>query len=177
MKKILAFSGSLSSDSINHQLIDYTASQVENHEVNIIRLSDFPMPLYSSDIERDEGIPEQTQRLRQLFDETDAFIISSPEYNSSVPAGLKNALDWISRTGGQTFQDKPVLLMAASPGGRGGASVLEHLAATIPYRGADLVGTFSLPKFGENFSEGKFVNDELKSQLHEELTKLIGKLF
>jgi len=152
MKVILAFSGSLSSDSINHQLIEYAAPLLEGLDVRTISLRDYPMPLYSRDIER-EGIPETVKQFRALFDAADGFLISVPEYNSSIPAGFKNAVDWLSRTGGKPFQDKPVLLMSATPGGRGGASVQEHLLRVMPFWGAKVVGSFSLPKSGENFKD------------------------
>jgi chromate reductase, NAD(P)H dehydrogenase (quinone) len=176
MKKILAFSGSLSSASINHQLVASVAASISNYELNVIRLSDFPMPLYSSDIETKKGVPESTQSLRKLFDAADGFIISTPEYNGSIPAGLKNALDWISRTEGKIFQGKPVLLMATSPGGRGGASVLEHLSMVMPYWGAKVIGPFSLPAFGDNFNNGGISNPELAAALQLHLAKLMDEL-
>jgi NAD(P)H-dependent FMN reductase len=170
MKTILAFSGSLSSDSINHRLIEHAAPLTEGVEVRIISLRDFPMPLYSRDIEQ-EVIPENVKELRALFDAADGFLVSVPEYNSSVPAGFKNAIDWLSRTGGRTFQDKPVLLMSATPGGRGGASVQEHLLKVMPFWGANVVGSFSLPKFNENFVDGK-LEGELRANLKDALRNL-----
>jgi len=163
MKTILAFSGSLSSDSINHRLIEFAAPLLNGLDVQTVSLRDFAMPLYSRDIEQ-EGVPEKVKELRALFDAADGFLISVPEYNSSIPAGFKNAVDWLSRTGGKPFQDKPVLLMSATPGGRGGASVQEHLLKVMPFWGANVVGSFSLPKFGENYIEGT-----LETALHDEL--------
>jgi len=170
MKTILAFSGSLSSDSINHTLIEYATTLVTGVNVRIISLLDFAMPLYSRDIEN-EGVPGKVTELRALFDAADGFLISVPEYNSSVPAGFKNAIDWLSRTGGKPFQEKPVLLMSTSPGGRGGASVQEHLLRVLPFWGADVVGSFSLPKFEENFAEGK-----LEGALQTKLTGALRNL-
>lgn len=153
MKKVIAFSGSLSDASINHKLIEYTHSQVTGLDVNVIRLSSYEAPLYSMEREKDGGIPKPIQELRKLFDEVDGFIISTPEYNGSMPAGFKNTIDWISRMEGKIFQDKPVLLMTTSPGGRGGQSVLNHLSSILPFWGAVVVGPFSLPKFNENFTD------------------------
>ena len=79
-------------------------------------------------------------------------------------------MDWLSRMEGKIFQDKLVLLMAATPGGRGGQSVLGHLAAIIPFWGAKLVGPFSLPMFQENFkgdSLSEPFDSELKSKIQE----------
>lgn len=176
MKTILAFSGSLSADSINHRLVEYTASLLPLHRVQVIRLSDFEAPLYRKELETANGIPEGIQRLRKLFDGADAFIVSTPEYNSSIPAGFKNTIDWLSRMEGKVFQQKPVLLMATSMGGRGGRSVLDHLTPIIPFWGAQLIGPFSLPKFGDNFQNEGIVEAELKSRLNDLILELQGAL-
>jgi chromate reductase, NAD(P)H dehydrogenase (quinone) len=176
MKKILAFSGSFSIDSINQQLIVHATELLEDADVSIIRLSDYEAPIYRKELELKLGIPPSIQELKLLFDEADGFLISTPEYNSSIPSGLKNTLDWISRMEGKIFQDKPVLLMSASPGGRGGQSVLNHLRGVLPFWGAQLVGTFSLPKFGENFSEGRIINSELAETLIDRIKELSSKL-
>ncbi|MGB1317184.1 MAG: NADPH-dependent FMN reductase, partial [Flavobacteriales bacterium] len=140
-------------------------------EVKIIRLADYAAPIYSAEQEK-EGIPEGIARLRNEFDQADAFILSTPEYNGSIPGGLKNTMDWLSRTEGTTFQDKPVLLMSTSPGARGGATVLNHLATIIPYWGAKLIGPFSLPSFHQNLVNNE-MNAELKAGLDKNLTELL----
>ena len=176
MKKILAFSGSFSSESINHQLIGYATGMLSDASVTVIRLSDFDAPIYSKELEKTSGIPSGIVALRALFTEADAFLISTPEYNSSIPAGLKNTLDWISRMEGSIFQDKPVLLMAASPGGRGGQGVLSHLTAVLPFWGAKTVNTFSLPRFAENFSDGRITDTELDASLRSSIKELLVAL-
>lgn len=170
MKKILAFSGSMSADSINHQLIEFTTGLISNSEVEVIRLSDFEAPFYSKERELESGIPKSILALRDKFEASDAFILSTPEYNGSIPGGLKNTLDWLSRTEGKIFQDKPLLLMAASPGGRGGQSVIEHLSAVVPYWGASRVETFSFPSFQQNLIDGE-MNQELQSTLKQTLDR------
>lgn len=176
MKNILAFSGSFSADSINHELVIHASNLINDVDVSIIRLADFEAPIYRKELEAESGIPANIQKLRALFDQADGFIISTPEYNSSLPAGLKNILDWLSRMEGKIFQNKPVLLMATSPGGRGGQSVLNHLSAVLPFWGADLIGTFSLPKFGEKLSNGKISDPDLEAQLNELVKKLEAQL-
>ncbi len=176
MKKILAFSGSFSANSINHKLVAHGADLITKAEVSIIKLSDFDAPIYRKELEAELGIPVNIQKLRVLFDASDAFLISTPEYNGSLPAGLKNTLDWVSRMEGKIFQDKPVLLMATSPGASGGQTVLNHLSGVLPFWGAQLVGTFSLPKFGENFSDGKITNSELADSLKSRIKELTDKL-
>ena len=172
MKKILAFSGSMSSASVNHQLIEFTSSLIDKADVEVIRLSDYEAPIYSADRESTDGIPESIAKLRAEFDSADAFILATPEYNGSIPGGLKNTIDWLSRTEGKIFQDKPVLLMATSPGGRGGSTVLNHLSAIIPYWGANLAGTFSLPSFQQNLIDGE-MNADLKTVLEEHINTLL----
>ncbi|MBL4586648.1 MAG: NAD(P)H-dependent oxidoreductase [Flavobacteriales bacterium] len=171
MKKILAFSGSLSSDSINHKLTEYAADKLSEADVSVIRLSGHVAPFYSKGEEDANGIPAGINELRKLFDAADGFIISIPEYNGSLPAGFKNTMDWLSRMEGKIFQEKPVVLMATSPGGRGGATVLAHLKTVLPFWGADVVGSFSLPQFQKNFVDGK-----LESEFDTELQKTIAIL-
>ena len=175
MKKILAISGSMSRESINTLLVEFTARQITDAEVEIVKLSEFESPLYSKEREMESGIPSSILALRAKFDAADAFILSTPEYNGSIPGGLKNTLDWISRTEGKIFQEKPVLLMAASPGGRGGKSVLDHLLAVVPYWGAKLSGTFSLPSFQQNLIDG-VMSQELRAELNRELDKFIASI-
>lgn len=171
MKKVIAFAGSNSSKSINHQLIEATAKIAEGFEVEVIQLKDYEAPIYGIDLELSNGFPESMSKLKAKFDSAAGFIISSPEHNGSIPAVLKNSLDWISRMGSPIFQDKPVLFMATSPGPRGGASVLKHLLEIMPFRGAKITGSFSLPSFSENF-ENAALTGEHKTKLSEELAKL-----
>lgn len=175
MKKILAFSGSFSEASINHELVKHVASLITTADVNVIRLADYNAPLYVKEIEKSSGVPEAVIELKKLFIEADGFIISTPEYNSSIPGGFKNTIDWLSRTEGSVFQNKPLLLMAASPGGRGGRSVLDHLATIVPFWGANLTGTFSLPRFQENFNNG-VTDTQLRGMLEIELKKFEAAL-
>ena len=172
MKKILAFSGSMSSVSINHQLIEFMSGLIDKADVQVIRLTDFEAPLYSAEIESQEGIPDGVTKLKLEFDKADGFILSTPEFNSSIPGGLKNTMDWLSRTDGKIFQEKPVLLIAASPGGRGGSSVLNHLSSIIPFWGAKLVGPFSFPRFHQNLVDGE-MNAELNASLEMHIGELI----
>lgn len=170
MGKIVAFSGSLSRDSINRKLVELAVGKMEERQVEHINLADYPLPLFSSQTEKELGQPENAQQLYKLFGEADGFVISVPEYNGSMPAGFKNTIDWLSRNPEKVFRGKPVLLMATSPGGRGGATVLSHLETIIPFWGADLKGVFSLPKFGENYSEDS-LTQEFQSDFE---TKLQG---
>jgi len=139
MKKILAFAGSNSAHSINRQLLEHAAGLIQQHEVTLIDLRTFDAPLYSPDLEEEGGIPEPTQRLRQLFDAHDAYLMASPEHNGMMPAFFKNTMDWLSRMEGKIFQGKPVMAMSTSPGARGGQTNLANMKALFPHWGASAV--------------------------------------
>jgi chromate reductase len=163
MKKILAFSGSNSSMSLNRKLIQSAYTKLQSIEATLIDLRDFPMPMYSMDIENDTGIPSGTKQLRTLFDSHDGFMIASPEHNGMMPAFFKNTMDWLSRMEGRIFQKKPVMLMSASPGPRGGATNLENMKNVVPHWGAaEVFASFSIGNFHQNFDMDRnvFVNTE-----------------
>jgi len=136
--KILAFAGSLRKDSYNKQLAvgGAAAARAAGAVVRLIDLADFPLPLFDEDLEAAQGAPEPALRLKRLFLEHDALLIASPEYNSSVTAVLKNALDWVSRAApGESplacFAGKTAALLAASPGALGGLRGLVHLRSIL----------------------------------------------
>ena len=164
MKKILAFAGSNSKTSINKQLAIYTASKVENATFEIADLNDYPLPIFSLE-EEEKGFPKSAVAFNKLLSEYDGFVVSLAEHNGSYSAVFKNIFDWVSRIDRAVFKDKPVLLMATSPGGRGGASVLETAAGTFPHLGAKVVAKFSLPSFYDNFKDGELMNSALKESL------------
>lgn len=153
MKKILVFAGSNSSTSINQLLATYASTLLKSIEFKIIELKDYPAPVFSEDIEKNEGYPETMKALNELFKEYDGFIISLPEYNSSITPVFKNTVDWISRIERPTFKDKPVLLLSTSNGGRGASTVLNYVESIIPRWGGNVIGTYSLPNFKENFDK------------------------
>ena len=147
MKKILAFAGSTSSTSINKELASFAAENLEYTAFDIIDLRDFNIPIYSQDEEKENGLPEDAKRFSALFNQYDGFILSLAEHNGSYAAAFKNIFDWSTRVEKNFFRDKPLLLMATSPGGRGGATVLNTAATSFPHMGAKSITTFSLPGF------------------------------
>lgn len=168
MKKILVFAGSNSSDSINQRLAIYTAGLLQKSESTIIRLTEYPTPLYSKDLEAKSGIPKNIVELNRLFNEHDGFIISLPEHNSSITPIFKNMVDWISRHERPVFKNKPVLLMSTAPGKRGGITNLKHITEIMPWWGGKVVTSFSLPNFFENMDSETLQlnnNDEKRNVL------------
>jgi chromate reductase len=172
--KILAIGGSNSKKSINRALAYYTAAQFNQATVSKIDISKIEIPLYSVDKEAEIGIPNEIIEVAKQIDETDLIILSIAENNGSFNVGLKNLLDWISRIKARkTFNNKPMFLMATSPGARGGATVLESAKMLFPYAGADIKATFSLPSFYQNFDFDKGItNPEMLEKLKEILKNL-----
>ncbi|MCF6128373.1 NAD(P)H-dependent oxidoreductase [Flavobacterium sp. AS60] len=169
MKKLLAFGASNSSDSINKQLAKYAASLFSNAIVDLLDLNDYEMPIYSKDREKENGIPQLAHDFYKKIGDADLVLISFAENNGNYTTAFKNILDWMSRINGKTFQEKPMLLLATSPGARGGSSVLDIAVKRMPFQGGVVKGSFSLPSFNENFNveKGIISNDELNNQLLE----------
>lgn len=165
MKKVITIAGTNSQKSINKRLLSYTSGLLENIELISIDLNDYVLPIYGVDFEDENGIPIAIKRLDELLDKADGFIISLAEHNGTYTAVFKNTLDWLSRANMKVWRDKPVLLMATSPGGRGGATVLQGAVNYFPFLGANVVGDFSLPSFFDNFSEDGISNKDLKEAL------------
>lgn len=167
--KIIAFGASPSKNSINKKLAIYAASLFENAEVEVLDLNDFQMPIFTVDIEKEIGQHELAKAFLGKIATADILVVSLAENNSNYSAAFKNVFDWCSRITGKVFQEKPMLLMATSPGGRGGANVLEIAKNAFPRYGADIKATFSLPSFDANFDveKGKISNPELDTQLRE----------
>src|SRR5690349_24995270 len=97
--KILAFAGATRTGSWNKKLIRVATALAREagSEVTLVDLRDYPMPFYDGDLEAAEGLPEKARELKALMFAHDAFLLSCPEYNSSITALLKNTIDWISR--------------------------------------------------------------------------------
>jgi chromate reductase, NAD(P)H dehydrogenase (quinone) len=172
MKNIIAFAGSNSKNSINKQLAVYVARQVNGAEVTVLDLNDFELPLYGIDYEMKHGIPENSQKFLEEIKSSDGIVLSLAEHNGAYSSVFKNLFDWMSRIDGKLWNNKPILLMATSPGGRGGASVLEIAKGRFPHMGGNIIADFSLPSFNQNFLENKIVDTELNSNLKEAIKKL-----
>lgn len=169
--KIIAFGASPSKNSINKKLATYAASLFENAEVEVLDLNDFQMPIFSVDIEVTIGQHPLAKAFLDKIAGADILVVSMAENNANYSAAFKNVFDWCSRIGAKVFQDKPMLLMATSPGARGGASVLEIAKNAFPRYGAIVKATFSLPSFNDNFDveKGEISNPDLDKQLKDSI--------
>ena len=170
MKKVVAIGGSNSKNSINRTLAAYVANQLDNVDVTVVDLNDYSIPLYGIDIENEDGIPKDVGRLNDLLQSADGFVVSLAEHNGAYAAAFKSVYDWLSRIDTNIWKDKPMFLMATSPGARGGASVLQAAMATFPRMGAEVVASFSLPSFQTNFSETGISNEDLQNDLNKKIS-------
>lgn len=173
--KILAFGASNSSDSINKKFVTSVSKYYKEIDdvIDILDLNDFPVPMYSKDLEAKEGIPQKALDFAAKIDWADFILISFAENNGNYNVAYKNLTDWISRIKGRKiYNGKPVFLMATSPGARGGQTVLSIAAERLPLDGAEVLDTFSLPEFQHNFEEGKGVINMLyRSQLEAKVRR------
>jgi chromate reductase len=174
---LIAFAASNSTTSINKQLVTYAVSLLRDRaNAQVLDLNDFAMPLYSVDHEQAHGIPEAAQRLFALIGAADALLISFAEHNGSYTAAYKNIFDWVSRIQPKVFQGKPMVLLSASPGKGGAASVLKQAKESAPYFDADVKATLSVPSFGDHFDSdaGRLTDPDLNAKLQEALATLIS---
>src|SRR5690606_4188850 len=124
MKTILAFAGSNSSASINHELVKYTVSQITNFNIQLLKMSEMPFPMYSIDTEKNDGYKNSLIELQRDIKKASALIISVNEHNGNPSTYFKNLIDWLSRLDRKFLDGKKVLLMSTSPGERGGLGAL-----------------------------------------------------
>ena len=130
--KILAFAGSTRAGSLNKLLLRAAVQGAEaaGASVTVIDLADFRIPLYDGDLEAESGLPENAEKLQNLFLEHNGLLIAAPEYNSSITPVLKNTFDWVSRRDGaadlRCYAGKTAGLIAAG-GGSGGMRGLVHV--------------------------------------------------
>lgn len=169
MKKILAIGASNSKKSINKTFATYVANQVENTAITVADLNELELPLYSPDLEAEIGIPENALKFRALIEESDGVILSLAEYNGMITTAFKNIWDWTSRVDMKIWKNKPMLLMATSPGGRGGANALKVTKELLPHFGGNVIAEFSLPQFHNNFSADGLSDSALKEDLAKKI--------
>jgi NAD(P)H-dependent FMN reductase len=170
MKKIIVIGGSNSKNSINKALASYTANQLKGTEVEVIDLSAHEIPLYGIDYEQEHGIPADVVAINDKLTVADGLVVSLAEHNGSYSAAFKSVYDWLSRIHKEVWKNKPMFLMATSPGGRGGMTVLETATKGFPFLGGNIVTTYSLPFFGKNFTENGIADEEKAKELAEKVT-------
>lgn len=186
--KILAFAGSTRIDSYNKKLVKIAAAgaKAAGAEVTYIDLRDLPLPLFDEDLEAQEGLPANARTFKDLLISHQGLLIASPEYNSSLTAVLKNAIDWASRPAPNeaplaAFAGKVAGILSASPGALGGLRGLVHLRSILGnIKVLVLPDQIALPKAYEAFNPDGTLKDpkqqESIEKLGDGLTKILLKL-
>lgn len=175
--KILAIPASSSRKSINKDLINYAASLLGQHDVEVININDYEMPIYSCDLEEAYGVPEQASRFFEKIRQSDALLISYAEHNGNYTVAYKNLFDWTSRVNMKVYQGKPIIMLSTSPGPGGAKSVLGLAAESAHFFGGQVKGSLSIPSFYDNFDQdnGELNNPELISKLKIRLAAIEAK--
>jgi NAD(P)H-dependent FMN reductase len=179
--RLLAFAGSTRLQSWNKKLLGVAveAARRSGAEVRLVDLRDLPLPFYDGDLESAHGLPDNARMLKQLMVEHDGFLLSCPEYNSSITAVLKNAIDWVSRPQpnerpAPAFRGKVAGLLAASPGNLGGVRGLFTVRQVLTTLGTLVVPTqFALPRAAEAFDEAGRLKDAAQQKAVE---SVVGEL-
>ncbi len=175
MTTLLGICGALRAASTNRKLMREAARLFGPDR---FEEADLRLPLYDGDLETAEGIPAPVQALADQIAAADAVVISTPEYNKAPPGVLKNALDWVSRTKGGPWRDKPVAIMSAAAGRAGGERSQFALRLMLnPFRPALLPGpevfvSASADAFDEN---GRLKNETTVKLLQELMDQLRAK--
>ena len=173
---VLGISGSLRSDSHNTRLLRAAARELP--EGVEFRLLDGlrEVPPYDEDDDRDPA-PAAVARLREAIAGADALLIATPEYNSSIPGQLKNALDWASRPRATSpLRFKPVAVIGASMGAFGAVWAQAELRKVLGASGARVVeGDLALGHAHEKWGEDGALDDEIREQLREVLAQLVAE--
>lgn len=187
--KIVAFAGSLRTGSFNKKLLAIAAdaARMAGAEVTVVDLRELALPVFDQDIEDASGLPEGAKKFKALLRASDGFLIASPEYNSSITAALKNAIDWASRSESDdepslvAYRGKVAALCSASPGALGGLRGLVTVRSILSNIGVlVLPDQVAIPTAHEAFDDAGKLKDERKAKqivaLARGLVKLSTKL-
>lgn len=176
--KILAFAGSLRKNSYNKRVLKTAIEGAKRAgaEVIFLDLLDFPMPIYNEDDHKEKGFDANALRFQEILSEYDGLLIASPEYNGSLPAALKNALDWASRSNdkfkmGEVFRGKFAAIITASPGSFGGIRCLVHLRGILSVLGINVMPSEIAVSF-----VGKMFDGDAEEMIDEKMKNLLENL-
>lgn len=169
--RFLVFSASLRMDSLNTRLAALAAQVIEKNggKADFALMSEFDCPSFNQDVEAKGTMPDGAIEFRKRLLENDAFIISSPEYNGSMPGYLKNAIDWVSRFRPQPFNERHALLMSASPSMAGGNRALWSLRIPFEHLGTRVFpNMFSLATAHKAFEVDGSISDATLAKRFED---------
>jgi NAD(P)H-dependent FMN reductase len=169
--RFLIFSASLRNDSLNTRLAKLAKAVIERNGgiADLANMSEFDCPSFNQDLEVNDFHPKGAEEFRKRLVANDAFIISSPEYNGSMPGLLKNLIDWVSRFRPQPFNEKHALLMSSSPSMAGGNRALWSLRMPLEHLGSNVYpNMFSLAMAHKALTPDGKIADEILAKRFDE---------
>ncbi len=176
----MVFSASLRDGSLNTRLAALAADVIEANggQADFASMTEFDCPSYNADVEAAEGMPPGAHELRRRLELCDGFVISSPEYNASMPGVLKNAIDWVSRFNPQPFNELDGLLLSASPSMVGGNRGLWALRVPFEHLGARIYpDMFSLAQAHDALdSDGRFGNEKIQDRFRTNIVNFMDSV-
>lgn len=172
--KVIAFAATNHTKSINKQLVEYAASLLTKVEVEVLDINDYELPLYGQDREEELGHPQLAKDFLAKIGESEGIVIAFAEHNGSYTVAYKNLFDWCSRIEPKVYQNKPMVLLATSPGSMGASSVLATAIQSAPYFDGVVKASLSIPSFFDNFDTEKQLlkHEELDEQLRDAVSHL-----
>ena len=184
--KLLFLAGSAREGSLNKRLARLGAeiAHANGIQATFADLGDYPMPIYDGDLEAKDGQPENARKLKALMELHQGIFIASPEYNSSIPALLKNALDWVSRVRldgeipNQVYKTRVFALGAASPGNFGGVRMMPHLRQVLELGLGALVlpDQILVPRADQAFDEHGHLKDKAAMEMYKGLIQKLARV-
>jgi NAD(P)H-dependent FMN reductase len=173
----LVFSASLRKGSLNSRLAALAADAIEANggDVDMATMAEFDCPSYNADVQDRDGFPAGALELRRRLEQCDGFVISSPEYNASMPGALKNSIDWVSRFDPQPFNERHGLLLSASPSMVGGNRGLWALRVPFEHLGARIYpDMFSLAQAHDAFDgQGHLADGRLEDRFNTNIVNFM----
>ena len=170
--RILTFAGSLRTDSLNKKYAKEALRMAKElgHDGEFLDLKLFPLAAYDGDDEEKSGAPENAKKLAEKIAAADALVLSTPEYNFSMPGGLKNVVDWLSRVKPMPLAGKPILLLGATPGALSAVRGMTHTRQPLDAVGMHVYPTMlGLGAAGDAFDENGQLKDEKKAKALKDL--------
>jgi chromate reductase, NAD(P)H dehydrogenase (quinone) len=176
----LIFSASLREGSLNTRLAALAADAIEANggDVDMASMADFDCPSYNADVQDRDGFPAGARELQRRLEQCDGFVISSPEYNASMPGVLKNTIDWVSRFSPQPFNERHGLLLSASPSMVGGNRGLWALRVPFEHLGARVYpDMFSLAQAHDAFDiDGRLADERLQDRFNTNIVNFMDSV-
>jgi NAD(P)H-dependent FMN reductase len=180
--RILLFAGSIRTGAFSGKVADAAHKELASQGADVTRisLSDYPLPIMDQDLEREKGVPENALKLARLFAAHDAVLICTPEHNGSMPALVKNTIDWVSRVHRDNgrpldpYHGKVAGICSSSEGHFAGIRSANHLRAVLSHIGMELISPqVSVPHGGDAFDEN---GDFREERFHKGMTRLCRTL-